>query len=201
MGSEAILYGRLDCREIPGVWHGSRECFRRRRHLTGNNAVTMTLLDTDKQPVIADECSFAWSPDGATLALATVGAKSKSFLALYTPNADVPEGQVALLLPPAKALVIGSPALFGIRNPTWSPRGRVIAFQMIKRGKNGRRESNGIWVVPVPGGQPKQIVKGSASRPNWSPNGRFILYESGQDFDARRVGQCRNCEPDRGQGL
>ncbi|MEI6915496.1 MAG: hypothetical protein WCL39_10220 [Armatimonadota bacterium] len=149
---------------------------------TGHDTLTVTLLDTDKQPVIADECSFAWSPDGSTLALATVGAKSKSFLALYAPKAEVAEGKMALFLQSRKAVVIGSPTLFGFRNPTWSPRAKLIAFEMIKRDKDGGRQSNGIWVVPVASGPPKQIVKGNASQPNWSPNGKFILYEDGADL-------------------
>ncbi len=79
-------------------------------------------------------------------------------------------------------MVIGPPSLFGFRNPTWSPRAKLIAFEMIKRDKDGGRQSNGIWVVPVASGPPKQIVKGNASQPNWSPNGKFILYEDGADL-------------------
>jgi len=53
--------------------------------------------------------------------------------------------------------------------PAFSPDGTVIAYHSKKRG--------GIWVVPVSGGSPKQIVE-FGTHPAWSPDATRIAFQT-----------------------
>jgi dipeptidyl aminopeptidase/acylaminoacyl peptidase len=68
----------------------------------------------------------------------------------------------------------------GKQGVKWSPDGQAIAF--VSQGA--------IWTVPVTGGQPKRLTEGrrgpgdprtAADRdPQWSPDGKWILFVTGQ---------------------
>jgi Tol biopolymer transport system component/DNA-binding winged helix-turn-helix (wHTH) protein len=55
--------------------------------------------------------------------------------------------------------------------PDWSPDGQLLAYHTLARG--------GVWVVPVSGGMPRQIVEAGAW-PRWSPDGRRLAYQTGE---------------------
>lgn len=59
----------------------------------------------------------------------------------------------------------------GMRNvhPAWSPDAARVAFHSSRRG--------GIWVVDVAGGAARQVAP-TGSRPAWSPDGRWLVYQS-----------------------
>jgi dipeptidyl aminopeptidase/acylaminoacyl peptidase len=54
----------------------------------------------------------------------------------------------------------------GGADPSWSPRGRWIAFT----------RAGQIWVVRSEGGRPRQLTKKGGERPVWSPDGRQIAF-------------------------
>ena len=65
-------------------------------------------------------------------------------------------------------------------SPSWSPDGRVIAFD--SQGEGGRRD---IWTIGADGSGMRQITRHSADdeTPSWSRDGRFIY------FDTNRTGR------------
>jgi Tol biopolymer transport system component len=58
--------------------------------------------------------------------------------------------------------------------PAWSPDGQQIAYFSKRRG--------GIWVVPVLGGAPKQLIE-FGSAPAWSRDGAKLAFQSDSDPD------------------
>ncbi len=69
----------------------------------------------------------------------------------------------------------------GGRGPRFSPNGELIAYWVGGWGQNARVEG-GLLVIPSAGGQPRQIGAEfkRASRPEWSPDGRQILFLADQ---------------------
>jgi Tol biopolymer transport system component len=61
------------------------------------------------------------------------------------------------------------------RNPSYSPDGSTIVYQSDREG--GREH---LWAVPVNGGEPRQITRGTQNdtAPNWSRDGTRIVYQS-----------------------
>jgi Tol biopolymer transport system component len=68
-------------------------------------------------------------------------------------------------------------------SPSWSPDGRVLAFDGAKPDSPVR-----IWTVDTEGGTPRQLTHGLGGQtvPNWSRDGRWIYFsnhgQSGRDI-------------------
>jgi Tol biopolymer transport system component len=60
------------------------------------------------------------------------------------------------------------------RWPAWSPDGTQIAYNS---ALGGGITTTGIWVIPVEGGDARQIARGGYGRPAWSDTG-WILFNS-----------------------
>ena len=66
-----------------------------------------------------------------------------------------------------------------IGGTTWSPDGKTVAFITNISGRNN------LWLVPATAGWPQQLTVSDQRQasPAWSPNGRWIAYQSDYDGD------------------
>jgi Tol biopolymer transport system component len=126
-----------------------------------------TRLLTDALP---DQASATYSPDGRNLLYcSTQGLKQAPLDELRTsePPGSLPASRQdsTLLLPSA------SPC---DREPVYSPDGESIACVWSDAGGN-----SGLVLMPSDGSGREPLVQGKVelSRPRWSPDGRFLVYE------------------------
>jgi Tol biopolymer transport system component/C-terminal processing protease CtpA/Prc len=72
----------------------------------------------------------------------------------------------------------------GGRDLAWSPDGHWIAFT--RRSENNAWN---LWLVPATGGEPANLTRLNAmhSHPAWSPDGRFLFFQSNRDGDGLYV--------------
>jgi dipeptidyl aminopeptidase/acylaminoacyl peptidase len=66
-----------------------------------------------------------------------------------------------------------------IGGTAWSPDGKTIVFVSNITGRNN------LWLVPADGGWPTQLTVSDQrqSHPEWSPNGKWIAYQSDYEGD------------------
>jgi dipeptidyl aminopeptidase/acylaminoacyl peptidase len=67
-----------------------------------------------------------------------------------------------------------------ISDPQVSPDGKWVAYVVSQVDLAQNRTAGHIWLVPVEGGEPRQLTRGEGSdrRPRWSPDGREIAFIS-----------------------
>ena len=70
-----------------------------------------------------------------------------------------------------------------VGEPQASPDGHWVVFSAVKVDLKANTRTPHLWVVPLAGGESKQITNGAAGedRPRWSPNGKQLAYISAQD--------------------
>jgi Tol biopolymer transport system component len=103
-----------------------------------------------------NDVEAAWSPDGSRIVF--VSDRDGRFH-LYTMNADGSGVQ---------------PFTSGEsqeRAPAWSPDGSRIAFSS---NRDAGRDQ--VFVMPVAGGDARQVTRGGGSQPAWSPDGKQLAF-------------------------
>jgi dipeptidyl aminopeptidase/acylaminoacyl peptidase len=74
-------------------------------------------------------------------------------------------------------------AFHRISDPQPSPDGRWLAYVVTDVDKAENRSNSDIWILPVEGGTPRQLTRSPKHdrHPRWSPDGRFLVFESNRD--------------------
>ncbi|WP_419838656.1 cell wall-binding repeat-containing protein [Candidatus Poriferisodalis sp.] len=123
--------------------------------------------------------SPAWSPDGSKIAFDRSSGKWVK---------GDPVSHIFVVDADGSNLVQLTSGEFGDRSPSWSPDGKRIAFA--RQDLNNREgiyeqyDDVFIAVVDADGSKLKTLTEGGLSDgyPAWSPDGRWIAYDRGQDL-------------------
>jgi eukaryotic-like serine/threonine-protein kinase len=79
----------------------------------------------------------------------------------------------------------------------WAPDGKRIVVSTEPVVDPYYRESSdgepGLWIVEVPGGSRKQLLKGHALQPRWSPDGRWIVFWAYTALDSANPDRSATC--------
>jgi Tol biopolymer transport system component len=69
-------------------------------------------------------------------------------------------------------------ALKSVGNPRVSPDGAWVAYTVDSKDLDNDRSETRLWMVPAGGGEPLPMTAkgGSAWRPRWSPDGKFLTF-------------------------
>ena len=68
-------------------------------------------------------------------------------------------------------------AMHRISDPQISPDGKWVAYSIATPDIDANHLVRNIWVVPVSGGEPRQLTHGgNDQRPRWSPDSHTIAY-------------------------
>jgi Tol biopolymer transport system component len=103
--------------------------------------------DGSRQRKLADGCCPVWSPDGV--------------IAFRTPKG------LSTINPDGTGLRMLTTGTTRRRPPAWSPDGNRIVYVTLE----------GLFVIAARGGDPTQLTRGFDDVPDWSPNGRKIVFE------------------------
>ena len=115
--------------------------------------VSMSVAGTNVR-IVADGYEASWSPTGTRVAFRSL------------PSSD-------LLIAERSSGVVRQVASGAYGRPTWSPKGRRLAFQV---GNSFSVDDEGLAVVNADGTGFRRLTTGDDSTPAWSPDGRRIAF-------------------------
>ena len=77
--------------------------------------------------------------------------------------------------------------LHRVSDPQVSPDGKTVAFVVTDPLKAENRTNSDVWLVPLAGGAPRQVTHSprSDAHPRWSPDGKWLAFESTRDGEAQ----------------
>jgi dipeptidyl aminopeptidase/acylaminoacyl peptidase len=139
------------------------------------SAITTSSIAADKRSMQVEDffklkrvAAPQISPDGKNVVyqIASVNlAENKSTTALWIASSEKKTPPKPLTDPKGKR----------DSNPRWSPDGKMVLFESNRSG------SPQLWVVPIDGGEPKQVtnISSGAGSGIWSPDGSHIAFVSG----------------------
>jgi Tol biopolymer transport system component len=158
--------------------------------MTPMSAVYVLNLTTGEQRRLTSfgkNCSGAWSPDGAQIALSFGTDQSSDIFAVSL------DGKHARRLTDSKALNI---------RPEWSPNGKAIAFVSVAT-PGGMDDNAGVYVMDANGANMKRVGKSTPSRVHWSPDGKSLLLQSADGLILTDIGGAKalNLAPGIGRPL
>jgi Tol biopolymer transport system component len=161
------------------------------------NAIQVYLMNADGSGVAqltrgpGFHGSAAWFPNGSSLVIDADWGQPRQLAGLWViPASDadgVTQSEARRLTTPPKP-----PGYDG--EPQVSPDGSTVAFVRFK--EDSRRSA--IFRVPAAGGKPKRLTPFSlnASDPDWAPNGRKIVFDSGDSGEPGVKGDIYVMRPD-----
>ncbi len=85
----------------------------------------------------------------------------------------------------------GAPYSSDLNFPVFSPDGKQLVFVRANSGFSTPAGKNAVFVVGIDGSNPRRLTpwtENDADKPDWSPNGKWILFHSHVD-DARAQSQ------------
>lgn len=74
-----------------------------------------------------------------------------------------------------------------VSDPQLSPKGDLVAFTITDVDKVANRSSTQIFLVPLSGGEPRQLTNdaNSSTTPRWSPDGEKLAFISARDGESQ----------------
>ncbi|MGE5562971.1 MAG: S41 family peptidase [Bacillota bacterium] len=117
-----------------------------------------------------------YSPDGKSIVYV---ANDRELHRLTLPRPGVPLADRLLFSGEINTDGTDGPA------PVWSPDGAWIAFPLADPKSFTR-----VAVIPATGGTPRSVsflANGNMSKINWSPDGKYLLFDSGQRNEQSRI--------------
>lgn len=83
--------------------------------------------------------------------------------------------------------VVPASSSFGLADPQFSPEGDRILFERLNLGRRKPKDARAIFVVNVDGSGIRRITPWnlSAGDPDWSPDGKWILFGSNEHLNKK----------------
>jgi Tol biopolymer transport system component len=140
---------------------------------SSSSLATIASDGTGEQVLNQPGSTPAWSPEGRRIAFALTS--------IYVAAADGSGATVVAEISSPPCTGTGGCSFRAALNPTWSPDGKRIAYDVMQTNCGGHTcvsFSTGIYVVDVATGGVQQIST-TGRNPSWSPDGARIAFDSG----------------------